>query len=299
MIPSPIVSCLSTTPGPADVVTPSEPPKAAPSAAPAAAISSSAWKVRTPNALWRASSSRIELAGVIGYAPRKRSSPESLRGGDQPVGERGVAGDLPVGARRELRRRDLVADREVLRGLAVGVARLERGRVRLRDLGPLRELPLDELERPIGRPVVEPAHQPEREEVLRALRFAGRDPLDPLQGAHGHRREPDLVDVEVVERAVLERVGLVAGLLQVALLERVGVDDQRAALRQVADVRLQRRGVHRHEDVRRVTGGEDVVVGEMELEARDTRERAGRARGSRRGSPGASRGRSRAWRSRS
>ena len=66
MIPSPIVSCLSTIPGPAEVVTPSEPPKAAPSAAPTAAISSSAWKVRTPKLLCRASSSRIELAGVIG-----------------------------------------------------------------------------------------------------------------------------------------------------------------------------------------------------------------------------------------
>ncbi len=66
MIPSPIVSCFSTIPGPAEVVTPSEPPKAAPSAAPTAAISSSAWKVRTPKLLCRASSSRIELAGVIG-----------------------------------------------------------------------------------------------------------------------------------------------------------------------------------------------------------------------------------------
>jgi hypothetical protein len=33
--------------------------------------------VRTPNDLCRASSSRIDDAGVIGYAPRKRSSPES------------------------------------------------------------------------------------------------------------------------------------------------------------------------------------------------------------------------------
>ncbi len=65
-IARPTVSDLSTIPGPADVVTPSEPPNDAPSAAPTAAISSSAWKVRTPSALWRASSSRIEEAGVIG-----------------------------------------------------------------------------------------------------------------------------------------------------------------------------------------------------------------------------------------
>ena len=75
MTPRPIVSDLSTIPGPAEVVTPSAPPNDAPSAAPAAAISSSAWNVRTPKALWRASSSRIDDAGVIGYAPRKRSRP--------------------------------------------------------------------------------------------------------------------------------------------------------------------------------------------------------------------------------
>jgi len=63
---SPTVSDFSTTPGPAEVVTPSEPPNAAPSAAPTAAISSSAWNVRTPKALCFASSSRIDDAGVIG-----------------------------------------------------------------------------------------------------------------------------------------------------------------------------------------------------------------------------------------
>src|SRR5207249_3496217 len=75
---SPIVSAFSTTPGPADVVTASEPPNAAPTAAPAAAISSSAWKVRTPKCLYPASSSRIDDAGVIGYAPRKSGSPDSF-----------------------------------------------------------------------------------------------------------------------------------------------------------------------------------------------------------------------------
>src|SRR5437764_9208963 len=83
-IARPTVSDFSTTPGPADVVTPSEPPNAAPSAAPAAAISSYAWNVRTPKALCRASSSRIDHAGVIGYAPRKRSSPESFDAASSP-----------------------------------------------------------------------------------------------------------------------------------------------------------------------------------------------------------------------
>jgi hypothetical protein len=63
---SPTVSDLRTTPGPLEVETPREPPNEAPSAAPTAAISSSAWNVLTPKRLWRASSSRIPDAGVIG-----------------------------------------------------------------------------------------------------------------------------------------------------------------------------------------------------------------------------------------
>jgi hypothetical protein len=40
--------------------------------------------VRTPKFLWDASSSRIELAGVIGYAPRKSGSPESFDAAIKP-----------------------------------------------------------------------------------------------------------------------------------------------------------------------------------------------------------------------
>ena len=75
---------MSTTPGPADVVTASDPPKAAPSAAPEAAISSSAWNVRTPKCLSGASSSSTPEAGVIGYAPRKSGSPDSLLAATSP-----------------------------------------------------------------------------------------------------------------------------------------------------------------------------------------------------------------------
>ncbi len=78
----------------------------------------------------------------------------------------------------------------------------------------------------------------------------------------------------LVERAVLERVRRVAGLLEVAVVERVAVDDQRPALRQVLDVRLQRGGVHRDEHVRLVARRDDVVVGEMHLEAGHAWERA-------------------------
>ena len=45
---------------------------------------------------------------------------------------------------------------------------------------------------------------------------------------------------------------------------------------QVGEVRLERRRVHRDEHVGPVAGRQDVVVGEVDLEAGDARERAGR-----------------------
>src|SRR5206468_800372 len=51
--------------------------------------------------------------------------------------------------------------------------------------------------------------------------------------------------------------------------------DQRAALDEVLEIRLQRGRVHRDQNVGPVARREDVVVGEMELEAGDARQRAG------------------------
>jgi hypothetical protein len=62
----PIASDFSETPGPDVLVTPRLPAYDAPMAAPMPAISSSAWKVVTPNALCLLSSCRMSEAGVIG-----------------------------------------------------------------------------------------------------------------------------------------------------------------------------------------------------------------------------------------
>ena len=51
MTARPMASDLRAMPGPEEAVSPSAPPKEAPMAAPMAAISSSAWKVRTPKCL--------------------------------------------------------------------------------------------------------------------------------------------------------------------------------------------------------------------------------------------------------
>ena len=80
----------------------------------------------------------------------------------------------------------------------------------------------------------------------------------------------------MIERAVLQRVGRVAGLLEVAVLERVLIDDQQPAGDQVLDVGLEGRRVHRDEDAGLVARGEDVVVREVDLEGGDAGERSGR-----------------------
>ena len=77
-----------------------------------------------------------------------------------------------------------------------------------------------------------------------------------------------------VEAVVLERVVGVPGLGQVARGEVVGVDDDRGALGQVAEVGAQGRRVHRDQHVGGITGREDVVVGEVDLERRDAGQRA-------------------------
>ena len=85
----------------------------------------------------------------------------------------------------------------------------------------------------------------------------------------------DRVDLVLVEGAVLERVRRVAGLLEVRLDERAGVDDQRAAVDEILEVRLERGRVHRDEHVGRVARRVDLRRREVELEARDAEQAAG------------------------
>ena len=82
------------------------------------------------------------------------------------------------------------------------------------------------------------------------------------------------MDDVLFELVGLQRVGYVTHLRQVALGELVGVGDHHSAARQVADVGLQRRGVHGDQHVGPVTGGQDVVVGDVNLEGRHTRQGA-------------------------
>ena len=161
--------------------------------------------------------------GVAGVEQRQ---PAALRGRHQAPRQGRRAGDVAVRAGLGGRRLHHVGLREQLGGLAEVVARLERRDVRVVDLLLAAELALEPVEGGLGGPVEHPRHQAEGEHVLRALGLLLADP-DVLGGPHRHRGHGHLEDLIAVERPVRHRVHRVAGLLQVALRERVLVEDQR------------------------------------------------------------------------
>ncbi len=86
----------------------------------------------------------------------------------------------------------------------------------------------------VGRAAVHPGQQAQREHVLGPGGvLAGQAEL--LDRLDGHPGQVDRVHGVLGERVVLERVGGVAGLGEVAGREVVGVDDDGRALGQVAE----------------------------------------------------------------
>ena len=190
----------------------------------------------------------------------------------------------------------LLERRAHLGRLAIGMAGVERGDVGFGELGRLGELGLEPVDdrRPVA--VEHPQRQAQRPHVLAAQRLL-------VAEAEGlHRVERQLRDVEVDdlpfgEAAVLQRVGLIAGLGEVARRELALVGDDQAAFAQMLDVDLERRRIHRDQHVGLVAGGLDRGRAEIDLEGARPRRSCPAARGSRRGNRGRSQGRCRRARS--
>ena len=204
--------------------------------------------------------------GVAGEEQRQ-AAPDARR--DQPKGRRLSPVDAAVGTGLGRGGLDLVVDLKQLGRLAEVVARAEGRQVRLHQRRRGGELLLDPANRHVHRAAVHPGDQPEREEVLRARRVAGRDPVDAVGGSDGHRGHRDAKHLIVVERSVLERAGRVLGLAQGGVREPVLVDDQDAAALELGQVHLQGRRVHRDQRVGAAAGGQYVPGGEVDLERRD------------------------------
>ena len=199
-----------------------------------------------------------------------------LAGGDEPPRQRGVAGDVRVEPGRQRCRLHLVAVVEQLGGLAEVVARPGRrpgSASRTGGLAAKRSSIHSSVV--LGRPGVEPRDEPEGEEVLGPVGITRlhAERQGGLLGERGHRHLDHLV---ARQAAVGERVGGRPGLGQAALVEGVGVDDEHAAALQAPQIGHERGRVHGHEDVARVTGRGDVVVGDVHLEARHAHDGARR-----------------------
>jgi hypothetical protein len=156
----------------------------------------------------------------------------------------------------------------VLAKAAVVPAGLQRQHVGLGDVGLASELLADEGLAVLEFAAVHPRQKAEREHVLGALPVLLRG-ADRFDRAERQRRHRDGLNDVVGKLVGLERIGLVADLREVALGELVGVGDHQAAAGQVGDVGLQRCRVHRDEDIGTVACGQDVVVGDLDLERRD------------------------------
>ena len=153
------------------------------------------------------------------------------------------------------------------------MAGVERGDIGLGQLGRLGELGAQPVDDRLAVAVEHPERQPERPHILAAQGFL------VAEAERLHRVEGELRDVEpdhlpFGERVVVERIGLVAGLGEVARAELALVGDDQAAGLQVGDIGLQRRRVHRHQHVGRVAGGLDRRRAEIDLEGGDAEGRA-------------------------
>ncbi len=192
---------------------------------------------------------------------------------DDPVGQGGVAGDLPVLAGLQLGRGHLVGGAERFRRLAVVPARPQCQHVGLGDLGLAGELLADERLAVLEFAAVHPGQQPQGEHVLRPRSVLLRR-ADRLHGTQGQGRHRDGLHDVVGQLVGLERVGLIADLRQVSLGELVGVRDDQSATREVADVGLECSRIHRDENVGSVARSEDVEVRDLDLERRHSGQRA-------------------------
>ena len=205
----------------------------------------------------------------------KHLQPGQLRTRDQAQRDRLRARDRAVQTCRRRHRLhmllpDLPAD---FRRLAIGMAGVQRRDVRLGQHRMLGELAVQPIDQRLAIAVEHPQRQTQRPHILAAQRLlvAKAKRLDRQQG---QRADIERQQRPLGQAAVLERIGGVLGLFQVALVELARVGDDQAAGLQRADIHLQSRRVHRHQHIRRIARGGDLGAAEVDLERRDAEQGA-------------------------
>ena len=153
------------------------------------------------------------------------------------------------------------------------MARVERGDIGVGELGLALELGTEPLVDWFARAVEHPQREAERPHVLAAQRIliAEAEWLDRLDRL---RADVEGEHVPLGEAAVLDRVGFVLRLIEIALGEIAGVGDHQPAGLERVEIGFQRRRVHRHQHIGRVTRGVDPAAAEVDLEGADAEQRA-------------------------
>src|SRR5207248_597488 len=104
------------------------------------------------------------------------------------------------------------------------------------------------------------------EEVFASIRFT-RAELDLGNGIAIELVDRDRKNAVALEGTVFQRIGLVAGFVQVARSEGIGIDNQDAALFEIPQVRFEGRGIHGNKRIKLVAGRVDLMAAEMNLES--------------------------------
>ena len=136
------------------------------------------------------------------------------------------------------------------------------------------ELRVQPIRRRFAVAAVHPIDETQRPQVLAAQRvLVGQARLfDGLQREFGNVEGDQLIPVE---RSVLQRVGVVPGLAQIAFAETAGVGDDDAAGLEAGQFDLQRRRVHGDQHVEGIARRLDDARSEIDLERRDAEQGAG------------------------
>ena len=198
-----------------------------------------------------------------------------LRPGDKAERDALGAGQRAIEAGFGGRRRDMMLlerSRE-FGGFAIGMARIERRDIRFGKIGILGEFRLQPLDQRLAVAVEHPQRKAERPHILAAQRFLVAEP-ERFDRIHCRLTDVELQQLPFRKAAILERVGVIFRLGEIAVVEFAFVGDDQAAELEHADIGLERRGVHRDEHVGGVARGRDLARPEIDLERRNTEQRA-------------------------
>jgi hypothetical protein len=187
-----------------------------------------------------------------------------------------VPGDFAVAAGFDLCRRDTIVDRQGFGSFPVVIPGLEGASVSFENRRILGELIADPAKRRLQRTLIKPVNQSQRKKVLATIRLA-RAQLDlgncfAIQRVNRNPKHP-----KVLERAVFQGIDLIAGFMQVAVVEGVGIDDEDAARLEIFEIGLESRRVHRHQGVQIIPGRVNILAAKMDLKPGNAGQRTRRS----------------------